>query len=423
LSLAADRLPTRIGTSPASRLPVWPVVTLFGLFPVWWVLGLVDVIWVPIAVVMALYLQRAGALRAPRVFILWLLFLLVALFSIVMISGGGDLIGFVYRYSLYVSSTVLFLYVYNARQTLNERFVAGVLTCWWLTTVVGGYLGVLLPSTVIRTPVAYLLSDNLVANDLVNHMVIRRFAQYNANSYFSIPPRPSAPFLYTNNWGNVFSLLLPFVVVYLIHVRRERRFWPLVVMLPLSAVPAVLTLNRGMFLGIAIAMVYVAFRLALRRNFVGIAALAVVCGIGVIALQVFPIQEKLDSRLNGETNSNTDRTSLAGQALALVPFSPVFGYGGPQASPDPKQAPVGTQGQVWLLLVSHGPIATAGFIGFFLLTFRRVRRRHDPMGIACATVVLVGTIELLYYGAIPNGLPLMMVAAAVGLREGKARRR
>ncbi len=392
---------------------------LFVFFPIWWALGVADMIWMPAALVMALYLQRAGAVQAPRGFGVWLLFLGFAACSVIMLTTGGDLIGFIYRYAIYLSATVLFLYVYNARTTLTARFMTGVLTCWWLTTVVGGYLGLLFPAAVIRTPMSFLLPGGLQANDLVNHMVIRRFAQYNPDSYFQIDPRPSAPFLYTNNWGNVYSLLLPFVIVYLLEVRRERRFWPLALMLPVSVVPAIATLNRGMFLAVGVSLVYVAARMVLRRNVRALAILSAVAIVGVIGLVLFPVQGRLEARLSGSTNSNTDRTSLYVSALQLVPDSPLFGLGGPQPSFSAVEAPVGTQGQVWQLLVSYGPIATAAFVGFFLLAFRRVRRRVDPMGIACATVLLVGTMEMAYYGIVPNGLPLMMIAAAVGLREGR----
>ncbi len=410
-----------VTSTPAIRLPLWPFVAMFGGFPLWWVLGVVDVMWVPMAAVMALYLQRSGALRAPRYFGVWLLFLAVAGASVMMITSAGDMIGFLYRYAMYLSGTVLFLYVYNARRTLTARYTSGVLTVWWLFTVAGGYLGVLRPGVVIKTPMSVLLPDGIVANDLVNHMVVRRFAQYSADSFFAIAPRPSAPFLYTNNWGSVYSLLLPFVIFYLIQVRHERKFIPLVLMLLVSVIPAALTLNRGMFLGVGVSILYVAIRLALRGRLRALTALIVMGVVGVIVIAASPIQERLEARLSGSANSNTDRYTLYIKSLQLIPDSPLFGFGGPQAPTVTTGAPVGTQGQVWLLLVSHGPIATVCFVGFFVLAFLRVRKRIDPAGITCATVLLVGTMELGYYGFVPNGLPILMIAAALGLRERTSR--
>ncbi len=92
-----------------------------------------------------------------------------------------------------------------------------------------------------------------VNNDLVNHMVVRRLTQFNPDSFLQVAARPSAPYLFTNNWGNAYSLLLPFVIAYLFEVRGSRRFLWVALLVPVSAVPAFLTLNRGMFLGLGIA--------------------------------------------------------------------------------------------------------------------------------------------------------------------------
>ncbi|WP_148571551.1 O-antigen ligase family protein [Nocardioides caldifontis] len=398
-------------------LPRWPFAALFVGFPIWWVLGLVDVAWIMVAAVMCLYLAQVR-LRVPRGFGVWLLFLLWAGGSVIMVGGGMDLVGFAYRYLLYVASTVLAIYVYNAREQITSRYVTGCLTVWWLVTVAGGYLGVVHPSGVWRTPASWLLTDSLLNNQLVNHMVVRRFAQYNPDSFLQVAPRPSAPFLYTNNWGNVFSLLLPFVLVYMWHVRGERKFWWLVAALPVSAVPALLTLNRGMFIGLGIALLYAAVRLAMRGSFKAIGALALVAALGSALYMVLPIQERLAGRLDSsaDATSNDTRASLYLQAIELVPDSPFFGYGAPQAGAESGAAPVGTQGQIWMLLVSHGPIASICFVAFFAIALLGAWRRIDPVGTAAQTVLLVGLVELLYYGMLPNGLPIMMVAAALGLR-------
>ncbi|HYO39137.1 MAG TPA: O-antigen ligase family protein [Nocardioidaceae bacterium] len=413
------RVPAEVDRSSAANLPRWPVAALFVGFPVWWALGLVDAVWIPMAAVMALYLAESRGVRLPRGFGVYLVFLAWAGASAIMLSGGaGPLVGFLYRLLIYVSAGVLFVYVYNARRWLTARYVTGCLTSLWVTTVVGGYLGLLLPTAVVRTPLSYVLPASLTSNDLVNHMVIRRLAQFNPDSFLQVAPRPSAPFLYTNNWGNAYSLLLPFVLAYLFHVRGERRFLWVAVMLPVSAVPALLTLNRGMFLGLGIAMVYATVRLALRGRRRAVATIVALAAVGALLYSVLPVEQRLGNRLDptAQATSNDTRASLYLQALQLVPESPVFGFGAPQEGENPNAAPVGTQGQVWVLLVSHGPLATLCFVGWFLLAFARTRRRMDPDGFACSTALLVGTLELAYYGVVPNGLPIMMVAAALGMR-------
>jgi len=410
--------PAGPGSRAAADLPAWPVVVLFAGLPLWWASGVLDLVWVPAALVMALLLGRADAVRAPRGFGVWLLFLAWCAGSAIMLATAGDLIGFGYRLALYVAGTVLLVYVYNARHRLTERVVCGCLTLWWVYTVVGGFLGLLMPAALLRTPLARVLPDSLLANELVSHMVVRRLSQFNPDSFLQVAPRPSAPFLYTNNWGNVYSLLLPFVLVHLWQVRGQRRFWPLLALLPASAVPALLTLNRGMFLGVALAAAYVGLRALLARHLVTVAA---VVALGVVAVALFhalPVEERQGTRLSSsaDATSTDDRASLYVQALELVPESPLFGHGAPVATLGEAGVPVGTQGQVWMVLVSHGPVATLCFLGWFALALLGTLRRRDPVGLACSTALLVGGVELFYYGALPYGLPLLMVAAALGLR-------
>lgn len=400
---------------PSATLPRWPLVAAFALFPVWWLVGFVDAMWIPVAAVMTLYLGRARALRVPRGFGIWLVFMLFLTFSVIELDATHQLLGFGYRFLIYGSCTAIFLYVYNAGTQITSRFAAGTLTTYWLATVIGGYLGLLFPTAVVRTPLSYAMPGGLLSNELVNHMVIRRFAQYDPSGYFALDPRPSAPFLYTNNWGNAFSLLLPVVIAYLVTVRGERRFWWLLATLPLSFVPAFMTLNRGMFIGLGIAMLYGCVRLLLLRNTRAVAVLAGIAVVGGVTFLLLPAQERLESRL-AQSSTTEDRASLYQQALEATAQSPVFGHGSPQESANPNAPPVGTQGQLWLVMVSHGPVAAGCFTGWFAFSWWQSRRRRDPIALACNTSLIVGTIELFYYGLLPNGLPILMVAAAVALR-------
>lgn len=402
----------------APELPAWPVIFLFAPFPLWWLTGLVDLIWIPTGLVMAMYLAVRPGVRVPRGFGVWLAFLLLAVCSATQLSSAGQLMTFTYRFALYVSGSVLFVYVYNARQRLPARRVLGLLTAYFVSVVAGGLLGVLHPYGALRTPMYEFLarlSPGLVSNDLVNHMVVRHFSQYSADSYLGIAPRPTAPFLFTNNWGNAYSMLVPLVLVFLIARRRRGgRIWHIALLLIISTVPAFLTLNRGMFIGLGIVGLWVAVRMALRRDFRGIAAVVALGLLGGVVWTLLPVQERLETRLEGDSTST--RASLYEQSLRSVPGSPILGYGAPLEPDNPNAPPVGTQGQFWLVLVSHGLPAVLCFVGFFLLIVARSRRRRDLLGLTANGVLLASVIEMLYYGVLPYGLPLMMVVAALLMR-------
>ena len=412
--LEAGQQPTET-TGRGPSLPVWPMVALLAGYPLWWIVGIVDFSWILFGGVQLLYLLRAGATRAPRGFGVWLAFLVWMTLSVTQLDTFGRLIGFSYRHLLYVAATVIFLYVYNARSRLHDTFVLGLLTIYWLITVAGGFLGMALPTTVVRTPLSYVLPGFLLNNELVNHMVIRRFAQYDPNSFFDVTPRPSAPFLYTNNWGNAYSLLLPFVLLYLIRVRHRRRFWLLLPMVPLSFIPAAATLNRGMFLGLAIAAVYLSVRYLLRGR-PGIMLSVILAGaLGAGAFTASSFDDEISSRVE-DTSTTEDRAEIYVQTLRSVQDNPLFGLGAPRPSTNPNIPPVGTHGQFWMVLHSHGIPGVLFFLGWFALAFAASLRRRDDVGTVANATLLVALAEVFYYGFLPVGLMLTMVAAALALR-------
>lgn len=261
-----DHSDTAIRTSRMTRLPRWPLFAMFSLYPLWWVLGLGSIAWIPLGACMAVLLVRRGDVRVPAGLSIWFLFLLLMCVSVIGLDSPGRLIGFVYRVLQYASVTTVFLYVYNAREMLTVRYVLGLVAAFWAFAVVGGYAGIFFPTFSFRTPFGVIVPSSLASNEVVGEMVERRMTQHNPDSWFAMDPRPSAPFLYTNQWGNVYSLCLPMVLAYvreLLLARDRAKALGVAVLILLSLVPALLTLNRGMFLGIAVAVAYVMVRFLL----------------------------------------------------------------------------------------------------------------------------------------------------------------
>jgi O-antigen ligase len=413
---------SRTGLAPAAAmpglrpaLPTWPLTALFLGVPVWWVAGLGDLVFPLFGAVMLVFLARRGGVEVPRGFGLWLLFLLWMGFSAIELDTVGRFAGFGYRALLYIAVTIIGVYVYNARTTITARYVLGLMVGYWLVVVAGGYLGVFFPTLSITTPLAALVPEPLLNNELVREMVIRRATQFNPDSWFQLEPRPSAPFLYTNGWGNAYSLLMPFVVAYLAIVRRGRMFWFVVAAIPVSFVPAFLTLNRGMFLGLGLAVVYVAFRLALAGRTRALLAIGGLAVITVVAVAVLPVQERLSERLDVSTTTE-DRASLYLETIDRTLDSPLFGYGAPRPSENDGAPSAGTQGQIWMVLFSHGFPGAFLYLAFFTVAYLRSLRRIDAVGLTCNTVLLLLLVESLYYGVLASGLAIGMIAAGLVLR-------
>ncbi|MGW8482202.1 O-antigen ligase family protein [Microbacterium sp. NPDC055903] len=408
------------GDAAASRarpdLPRWPFTAMLALFPLWWGFGAAEMVWIPLAACMVVLMIRRGGTMIPRGFALWLLFILLMLCSIIGIDTSGRMIGFVYRALLYLTVTVVFIYVYNARATLTARYVLGVITVFWLWAVLGGYAGVFFPVASFRTPLAYILPQSLQANELIGEMVVRRFTQYNPDGWLQIDPRPSAPFLYTNGWGNVYSLTLPAVIAYMTMIRRGRRFWALVVLVPLSVVPAFLTLNRGMFVGLGVAAAYMLFRYALAGRLRQVALLAFVGVAFVITALSMGILDRLTDRLDTST-STRDRANLYDETFTRTLQSPLFGYGAPRPSFVEDAPSAGTQGHVWMVMFSHGFPALVLFLAALAWMFFATWRVRSTAMLVMHAIQLVILVEVFFYGVLPYGLILTFAAAAVVIRE------
>lgn len=415
------RTPARTLGASRSTLPRWPFTAMLAFFPLWWALGFAEMAWIPLAGCMAVLMIRRGGIQVPRGFSIWLLFIVLMCASVIGIDTSGRLIGFVYRALLYIAITVVFVYVYNARETLTLRYVLGVFTLFWLWAVLGGFAGIVAPEFSFRTPMSYVLPQGLQANELIGEMVVRRLTQYNPDSWLALDPRPSAPFLYTNGWGNVYSITLPMVVAYLTVIPRGRRFWLLILAIPLSLIPAFLTLNRGMFIGLAVAAAYLFVRFVLAGRLRAVALLSVIGIIAGIAAVALDVGSKLTDRV--ETSSSTeDRANLYEETFVRTLHSPLFGYGAPRPSFTEGAPSAGTQGHLWMVMFSHGFPALVCFMAALAWMFFATIRGRSTAMLILNTVQLVILVEVFFYGVLPNGLILTFPAAALAIRElrGKA---
>lgn len=398
-----------------SVLPTWPLTTGIAGYPLWWLLGIGDLVWPLLAAVMALYLAARGRghVQVPRGFGVWLLFLLWMAVSVVQIDTFGRLIGFTFRALLYFSATVIFIYVYNARAAITKETVGRLASQFLAIMTVGGFFGVAAPLLSFKTPLAYLLPPALRDNEFVHEMVVRRVTQFNPDAWAPGSPRPSAPFVYTNGWGYAYAIIFPIAIAYMIESRGERRMRWLVPTILLSTIPAFLTLNRGMFIGLGVALLYIVSRAIIARNVRVLAAVAAVSIVGAFVFSVLPTEERLSQRL--ETSSSTeDRFSLYIEALERTAESPIIGFGAPRPSETTGAPAVGTQGQIWMVMFSHGFGAALPFLGWFLLAFRHSWRLNSPMGMTMGGAMASTSVTIFFYGITNAGIMLIfMVCGAV----------
>ncbi len=437
-------LPGARSSRPAGPVPRkallpsgWPLLVLFG-YIFTWLLGFGEYIFLLVAAPMAVALLRRRRIVVPPGFGLWLLFLAWTLASGIMTgqdtpgtvpgNAKGHLLSWALRTALYLSSTVILLYVVNLTEDeMRTRTMVRGLGLVFLTVVVGGYVGMLFPRLTITTPLALVLPQGVANIQQISNNVHLNVSQIQETLGY-ISARPSAPFGFTNAWGSNFALLLPFFVAGWLtksSSRSRRTFGALV--LAAAVVPLVYSLNRGTWIAIGVMVLYLSVRQALQ----GRVRLLAVLGAGLLAvallLTLSPLHQVISERLS-HGRSNSARSQLAGNAFKGALSSPIIGWGTTRdtvgsdrsiaagaSSQCPKCGvpPTGTHGQLYLLVFSTGFVGAALFLSFFGWLFWRYRRDRSAVGLAGTSVVLVVLLFTLYYNLV--GPPLSFALIGVGV--------
>jgi len=442
LSSTPDAGPSDSTARPRSRtLPAWPVAWMLAFYPLWWALGLGVLIFPIMAVPMlALMVRRRAAgrpVRLPPGFVWWALFLTAVIVSIAALGAdppgtvaghfADRVVAVVYRVLMYLSLTVLLVYAGNLTEAeLPRRRLVKLLGWLFVVTVLGGLLGMAAGRFEFTSPVEWLLPHGLRTKGFVQSLVHPYAAQI-MDLVGGDKPRPAAPWGYTNTWGNNFCLLAGWLVVAAWSARRLVPKVFAVLCLGVSIVPAVVSLNRGLWIGIAVLIVYVAARYVLLGKVWIIGAVAMAGAALAVSLVASPLGDVVSARLdNGK--SNGVRSFLVDRALEGAVHSPVIGYGSTRNTIGGRNSiavgesagcercgnfTVGGNGQLWQLLYAHGAVGTIGYLGFFGYGLWRFRRDRSAIGIAASAAIVTSFSAMLWYNSLATPLAFMVLAYAL----------
>jgi hypothetical protein len=378
---------------------------------------------------------RPRRIRVPPFFGLWLALLVWVIAGGFMIgqhlpgtlSTSGGFIGWGVRAANMLAATVVLLYVGNLREDeLPARKVIRMLGFFFCVTVAGGVLGVLFGNFSFTSPFEMILPHGIRANYYVHQLIHPGFAQVQ-DILGKTSPRPKAPFAYTNNWGNNLALLMIWAVVagWVLGSRRTR-FWTVITLI-VSAVPIIYSVNRGMWIGLGVSLLFVAFQLASRGRLGMLAGIAGIAVVTALLVTVTPLRSIVDARLS-HGQSNTIRGSLNGAAFDAAVRSPIVGWGTTRSvlgSPDSiaigktsscqtcGNAPIGSTGELWNILIANGFVGAGLYFGFIVLVAIRYRRIRAPEAVAARLVLYLAPFYAVFYSAVPTGLVITFISMAL----------
>jgi len=429
------------GAGRSIALPAWPVASILAFYPLWWALGMGVLIFAVMAVPMLFLLVRRRAagrpLRLPPGIGWWALFLAAAVISLGALGADPPgtiaeqaedrLLPAVYKLIMYLALTVLMLYAGNLTEAeLSRRRLVRLLAWLFVITVAGGLLGMVAGNFQFTSPVEWLLPPGVRNKGFVQSLVHPYAAQI-MDIVGEDQPRPAAPWGYTNTWGNNFCLLAGWLVVAAWRGGRRRYKAFAVLCLLVSIVPAVVSLNRGLWIGIGVLVGYLALRAVLAGRLWVLGPVLLTGALLAVALLATPLGDVVSARLdNGK--SNGVRSFLVDRAVDGIAGSPIIGYGGTRNTAGGRNSiavgesagcercgnfTVGGNGQFWQVIYSHGIVGTIGYLGFFAYGLWRFRRDRSAIGMVASAALVTSFSAMLWYNALVTPLAFMVLAFAL----------
>ncbi len=418
----------------------WPIAALLVGYPIWWALGFGGLSILVVAGPMAFVLWRRRPIMVPKGMGLWMLLLAGYLVSALMLGdsppgtygelGTGRVLGYVMRLALYVALLVMVLYLGNlTERELPQRTLVRMLGVLCVTTVAGGLLGVVAPRFEFTSPVEMVLPEWISGNSFVRNLIHPTAAQVQ-HVLGHASPRPEAPFEWANAWGsNISVLLIWFVVGWWTYGGPMRRVL-CVAVAALATIPIVYSLNRGLWIGLAVAVAYVLMRARPRTGL----AIGTALAAAALVFVTGPLNTIVAQRLESP-HSNAIRAFTVASTLEAATHSPIIGYGNTRNAFGNYQTittgrtgwcaecghpPLGSDGQIWLLLITQGFTGAALYVAFFTGAIRRFWRDRTPIGQAGTLVMILVLLYMFVYDGLVTALSLYLISFALLWRNGRA---
>jgi hypothetical protein len=284
-------------------------------------------------------------------------------------------------------------------------------------TIVLGFTGLLFPGHELHTIGGHLLPSGLKSINLVSDMANPKLSQVQNILGFPIA-RPAAPFFFTNGWAANLAVFTPFALMAFTTVRRESVRLGMAVLLVLGLIPFISSVSRGAWIAISVGCAYAGIRIALARgNVKTVLRVAAAGGIFFCLVWLTPLHGIIDARL-AHPHSNKGRAEQNLEAARRATQSPLIGYGAPLPSEDTSISHnIGTHGQIWLVMFSHGFPALLLYLAWFGLVFLQFRRCRTQEELWMHVLIFICILMMPVYGLLSLNFDLLMAAMGLVFRD------
>jgi hypothetical protein len=215
-----------------------------------------------------------------------------------------------------------------------------------------------------------------------------------------------------------------------------RRRWLYGALALASIVPVILSLNRGLWIGLAVTVLWVLIRQLLRGRITPILTAIVAVGVAGLVMAQTPLISVILSRLQ-HGQSNDIRSFVGSLSIVAVQHSPIVGYGGTRhalgsatsiavgptkACPTCGSVATGSTGDFWAILFNQGVGGALLYFGFFAAIIVVYWRNRSVVSEAAIITIALTFVYMLFYSTLPVAQTLTMIAVGILWREGRTGR-
>jgi hypothetical protein len=397
----------------------WPLWACTAGMPFSYLIGFHGFSWCIPGVVLGVRILTDRTVRFPRSTLPMIVFMGWILLSITVLSKGSGYVLFAYRWTLFAGALATLVWLVNVPEDVvsSERIVDWLATLW-VTLVVFGFLGKLMPGFSHHSPLQTLLGP-IGRIGFVDEISSWRFAE--TQGFLGYPlPRPAAPFGGTNGWGAAMGILTPFFYRSWIAEAGPARRRIGIILGFVAIYPIVISVNRGLWISLGAGLVYYAARKALRGRMGPFLILVAVMAAISVALVATPVGTLVQDRLNnaGTERSNASRSDLYHLAFEGAKESPLIGHGTPERATGALSTlpPVGTHGMLWYLMYVHGFVGLGLFLAWLGSEVLSTGRVRNSITWWAHLSLVIALVEVPFYGLLPQ-VVLFGVAAGLAHRE------
>ncbi len=206
----AEPVSARAGGHRAPLLDAaWPLALMTFWMPVAYFLGFSALTWIVPALAFGIPMVMRRSLRVPGMIVPFALFVAWIPISALALSGLNAMPVFVYRYLIWVSTLVVFLWLCNtSTRRVSTARIVDMLAALWIVLVGFGFLAIAFSHLAVPSPMQMVLPAGLRDNGFIYDLTVIRFAELQTFATGAVP-RPAAPLPATNGWGSTLGLLLP----------------------------------------------------------------------------------------------------------------------------------------------------------------------------------------------------------------------